>query len=965
MTRRTRRQAAAALTATLTATVALGPGPGATAAPSGTAPGPQLFTDDFSAGLTRWRALTGALTEWTATTAEFPYVSVDTRNQPSGRYIAPVTPVDLPDAYELRTRVRVEATTDSPTVSVLTDFQEPYAVTQNNLAAQLAGWSGVQVSRPVTRTVCRGPAPLRQGEWHELVIRRANGISVVEVDAQRVAVVDSPTAGGTIGLGVYHARASFAAVAVHGLTAVPDGHPTTASGCSWTGPGEPDADQPVLVNQSGYNLGQAKRFTAPRAADGDPFRVVDAAGTVRHSGTVRGQVGDFTGFEPADAGPYTVVVDGAAGTGESVPFGVGADWIERVSYRRAVQFMTDVRCYYGDFSRMVHGGTDPQNCYLGVGWRDSHQMSFELPALVDMYLANPSAFAQITDPDARYVGLPVQLPADTPEIVRLIHWAVEVYLDGRVNHTLLKEQLAAFLYAYPYLARYVPREVYERARDYLFGIWDDPAKDRFAWYDTTPHTADLLQVYTQVGSGKGELPPGHSVWPNVMMYEVATREGRADADRYLAAARAQAAWLVEHLDVTDPTVTKGQRQGEYHLVTGLARLLEQHPDQAPSGTREFIRDWAEVVAERSDNLWDFRRYSADRWTIPPFTGGGSASDPNETGNVAGFAAPALAAARVLGDDPLAARLRQVAVAHVDNIFGRNPTGRHASYRGPTEQWGFEGVERGWYSEFQGGAGRLQGSRGVLDGSPKNGHYPYHPEVGNIGHSEGWVTVNSAWNEALAWRAVDVTQVRVVDAAGAVVDRVPEGTRPAVRLTAPLNFDPTALDRAEVQVRVGEDGIPRRLAVVQDGPNATTYRAELDLAAIGARLGDTVTVSYGYGYFAQETTVTVTAPLCQGLPATVVGTDGADRLVGTAGDDVIVGRAGDDVIAGRGGDDVICGGDGADRLAGGPGDDVLLGGAGPDVVAGGPGDDRLYGGADEDVVAGGAGSDVTDQAGPEA
>ncbi|MFC0504863.1 hypothetical protein [Micromonospora costi] len=946
------------------ATVGLTATSAAAAGPSAEASAAPVFADDLTNGLSRWRALTGSLTEWTATTAEFPYVSIDTRTQASGRYITPDAPVDLPDAYELRTRVRVDAVSDSPAVSILTDFREPYAVTQNNVAAQLAGWSGVQVSRPVTRTVCRGPAPLRQGEWHELVIRRADDISVVEIDAQRVAVVDAPASGGTVGLGVYHAQASFAAVSVTALAGVPAGHPTAASGCSWTEPGEPDAAQPVLVNQSGYNLGQAKRFTAPRAVDGDRFRVIDAAGAVHHEGSIRGQIGDFTGFDPAEPGPYTVEVQGEAGTGRSVPFGIGADWIERVSYRRAVQFMTDVRCYYGDFSRMGYGGTDPQNCYLGVGWRDSHQMSFELPSLIDMYLANPSAFAQIKDPEARYVGLPVQLPADTPEIVRLIHWAVEVYLGGRVNHTLLKEQLAAFLYAYPYLADHIPRSVYERARDYLFPIWDDPAKDRFAWYDTTPHTADLLQVYTQVGSGKGELPPGHSVWPNVMMYEVAKREGRADAGRYLDAAKAQAAWLVGNLDVADPSVTKGQRQGEYHLITGLARLLLTHPDQAPAGTRDFIRRWAEVVADRSENLWDFRRYSADRWTIPPFTGGGSASDPNETGNVAGFAAPALAAAQVLGDDPLAARLRQIAVAHVDNIFGRNPTGRHAAYRGPTEQWGFEGVERGWYSEFQGGAGRLQGVRGVLDGSPKNAHYPYNPGAGNVGHSEGWVTVNTAWNEALAWRAADTTTVRVVDAAGTPVQRAPEGSRASVRLTAPLNLDPAALDRADLQVRVG-DGAPQRVAAVQDGANATTYTAELDLAALGARLGDTVTVSYGLGYFSRAATVTVAAPLCAGREPTIVGTDDADRLVGTTGADVIAGRGGDDVIVGLGGDDVLCGGAGADRLVGGPGDGILLGGPGPDVVVGGPGDDRLHGGADRDVVVGGGGTDVIEQDGPDA
>ncbi|MET7969819.1 hypothetical protein [Micromonospora sp. NPDC005305] len=89
-------------------------------------------------------------------------------------------------------------------------------------------------------------------------------------------------------------------------------------GCSWSEPGEPDADQPILVDQSGYNLGQGKRFTAPRAVDGDRFRIIDAAGTVRHEGTVRGQIGDFTDFDQAELGPYTGEVRGAAGTGRSV-----------------------------------------------------------------------------------------------------------------------------------------------------------------------------------------------------------------------------------------------------------------------------------------------------------------------------------------------------------------------------------------------------------------------------------------------------------------------------------------------------------------------------------------------------------------------------------------------------------------------------------------------------------------------
>ncbi len=102
----------------------------------------------------------------------------------------------------------------------------------------------------------------------------------------------------------------------------------------------------------------------------------------------------------------------------------------------------------------------------------------------------------------------------------------------------------------------------------------------------------------------------------------------------------------------------------------------------------------------------------------------------------------------------------------------------------------------------------------------------------------------------------------------------------------------------------------------------------------------------------------TAPTCQGVRATIVGTIRADDIVGTERRDVIVARGGDDVIHGRGGNDLVCGGDGADKLYGGPGDDRLFGqrdGIGsdrggitfptPDLVDGGVGDDYLDVGMD--------------------
>jgi len=99
------------------------------------------------------------------------------------------------------------------------------------------------------------------------------------------------------------------------------------------------------------------------------------------------------------------------------------------------------------------------------------------------------------------------------------------------------------------------------------------------------------------------------------------------------------------------------------------------------------------------------------------------------------------------------------------------------------------------------------------------------------------------------------------------------------------------------------------------------------------------------------------PLCDGQPATLVGTSGDDHLVGTPDADVIVGRGGNDVIRGLGGDDRLCGGSGRDLLIGGAGDDVLLGGRGADILRGGSGADVLHGHGGADLIDAGAGADT--------
>ena len=65
--------------------------------------------------------------------------------------------------------------------------------------------------------------------------------------------------------------------------------------------------------------------------------------------------------------------------------------------------------------------------------------------------------------------------------------------------------------------------------------------------------------------------------------------------------------------------------------------------------------------------------------------------------------------------------------------------------------------------------------------------------------------------------------------------------------------------------------------------------------------------------------------CDGLAATIIGTNGPGVLVGTDGPDVIVGLGGDDDIDPGRGDDVVCAGDGNDLVRPSAGRDVILGG----------------------------------------
>jgi hypothetical protein len=598
----------------------------------------------------------------------------------------------------------------------------------------------------------------------------------------------------------------------------------------------------IYLNQSGFNLGKPKRFTAPMLTDETSFEMRSATGGAAvFTGKLSQHIGDFTTFNPTDEREYVVV----AGTNSSVPFRIGSWWLERVTYQNAVNFMVDSR---------HHVGNDRAVCQGSFGWRDDHHFGWELHTLVPQFLSNPSAYERMPrqiqyekPANPKLWGALQPYRDDAPDLVKLIHWGADVIVTQGTTHEMLKAQLAYFLYAWPWLKEWLSEQNYQVVRDFTFAHWSDALCDRQYPHDESDGH-DLLALKTKLGSTKGALPPGFSIEPNLLLYEVAKREGRADAEKYYQAACNQAGWIIANLDWNDPQSTKGQRMSEFITMTGLAHLLREYPDRAPAGLQAKINAWADVAMRRSTNLWDFRKLDdGDRWT--PM--GEKPTMWNEPGNVVGLPAALLAAEPFLTNAAMQARIEQLVWSHFDNLFGRNPTGRHFSYDAPRE---VEGVEHGWFSYLQGGIGRLADARFVLDGSPKDAHYPYHPEKGNLGWTEGWVQFNTAFNVSLAYLAWAETKIEL--------RRDEDGI--LVRLQAPLNFDYAKAESGKVQLTTST-GDAETLVVTEESANSPFLTGRLTLqSGTASKPGDgvlqvapgaKVEAGYGFGYLGRKTELT--------------------------------------------------------------------------------------------------------------
>jgi hypothetical protein len=533
-----------------------------------------------------------------------------------------------------------------------------------------------------------------------------------------------------------------------------------------------DINKPIIsVNQSGYNTGWPKRFTAPLTAEGTAFEIIEkSSGTIAFRGKVKNNIGDFSAFDPIQTNrQYQVrIVTQKGGQLMSFPFGINKFWLETNLIQPALDFMIDDRSITG---------THP-SAYGGAPWRDGAFYSLEVPSLVLQYLADPNWYQsaqiqmnyaadkkRVLDPGFKYIMAPEgQTALETvrryyteldepvgdrvPDIIQLIHWGIGYYIvnpvtndpsggeEGRRLHPQTLEQFAYFLYGFPNFKKYFTKKFYNQAKTLVEQEWDNTG---------------LYGEFTTVGSGKGRQAPGHSIMPNLMMYEVALRDGDKNADRFFQAAYDQTKWVINDLDVNDPKTTKGQRMTEHVLMPALVYFYSHYLDKAPPKLKAKIDEWVDVAISRSNNMWDFRRYDLGKnWAIPEFS---------ETGNICALPAIAFAAASVTDDKGKKRKLEIIATGAIDDLFGRNPQNACSAYH---KDMGFTNLEQGWPKPYKiDVCARLELVRGTFSSISPSSMYPYNPG-GEFGHLEGWVAFNSAWNTSMAYMKWYDTRLIVVD-----------------------------------------------------------------------------------------------------------------------------------------------------------------------------------------------------------
>ncbi|ANJ26145.1 glycoside hydrolase family 2 [Agromyces aureus] len=298
----TLRIAAASLAAILIPGLGVSSAAFANDGPGAVGPG-SIYLEPFASNLSGWTAITATTSEWSVVDGT---VGIDTRSQTSGRYIRPTQSLTLPDAYELRTHVKIDAADATGTVTVGLDMRDTTNWKSTGISPQFTtadadGRVKFQISKPIAgQYLCQGASPARLGDWVELRVQRAAGVTAVYVDGALVGAATSPTAGGTIALGSYKTKISVGAISIDPLTSTPAGHPAANAGCPWTAPVDPP-EEPEPGTGTGEVTGNGEWVPAAATSSDRPgHEVTDGQSKISLDGDWKFKAEDYAKYlDPA------------------------------------------------------------------------------------------------------------------------------------------------------------------------------------------------------------------------------------------------------------------------------------------------------------------------------------------------------------------------------------------------------------------------------------------------------------------------------------------------------------------------------------------------------------------------------------------------------------------------------------------------------------------------------------------
>ncbi|MGB3849270.1 MAG: hypothetical protein WA958_04835 [Tunicatimonas sp.] len=624
-----------------------------------------------------------------------------------------------------------------------------------------------------------------------------------------------------------------------------------------------DKSRPI-VNQSGYNLCEGKRFVCYGAEDGTPFSIIWAKDSTnedaksQYSGVIENFAGDFTDFNPITTEEFVVSVPDY---GVSHPFWIADHLIEGLSSRLAYEHFIDVR---GSEDSKV----SPASITGGGPSRDGGGQTLEALYEVLLYASNPALFNQWT---TELRGM------QTPDLIDLILWHAEFcynnidYKGGSSSHLQIYEfdyaervryfgfedgekqqfdrqnmldQLAAVCAAYrPFLHPYLDEETFRKYRKACLDRWEryDRHQEVRYWTYSMKWIDEGYREFNEQGNAFGQ-----GLLRNTMMYLCENNEPDGQPQKFLNYAHACATDIVDNWDLNSPWHTWALRNAEHITPQALAFYQLSVPDHPTEGVKEKLTDYRDYVYARTDNFWQYRKHSEEEWAHPK---------SKEVGTVSGLGGSFFAVAAVL-DDP---KLRAIGWSQVNFVFGLNPNEAHLSHRDSIREarngyW--KGVEEDWPFEEPRGTGMLGGVRGTLDGSPADGGFPYNPEhlyggeLDHYFHTEGWAISNRAWMSSIVFSTLGSHELRVMNQDRSLADTLNYGDVVTIELKAALNLNWNQRESGTVTVQVDEQA-PFAVQVLETGENTGLFTGTLQL---NYPQKTRVRISYGHFGFAKSTSL---------------------------------------------------------------------------------------------------------------